>query len=429
MDSLLWTLAPFIAGLVGMVILGVWINTYWSEISFWWMCVLARVPWFGTIAQLARRRGASLEMKPGLSNISRAEAAFGAMAQQRLGRVSREGFARLQTYLKRTGDDHMSLRRPPWLMTLGIVLLVPESIGIAYVAGPALAGMDVTPAVREILALGIGAVFALGMYFATTSAGSQARRIRTARYWQVRADANGYELGDEARRIGPDDPQDVDDTAPGYRQFEARADPSPAMWQPVALLAMVAAIGGIVMVERQREFAAELARTATIQAAQAAPSSLDTLARSLTSAVAMLGDNLSMWLFPLSFALVHLVCFVHGWRDGPCSDKSLTVLRETGSHTFYEAYAAEFERRFARLQTLFAMLQGKLRVKRQSTPSLRDVISFLELERVGFEGHMAALAAKEQPVDDPTHRPSQTARKPARGARTVKHDRTMEILQ
>ena len=221
--------------------------------------------------------------------------------------------------------------------------------------------------------------------------------------------------------ITPGDDQRKDDHAPAYEQFRARSGTS--FWAAgsrvifasiMAFGLLLVALRGIGLAEegrRQETFAAQL------QQQQQTESGGKTTPRELASSTGdgigqAIGSAVALGLFLMTFLATQTIGFLAGAAHGLNGSRSAEAYHVLRGHTTFEAYQQSREAAIAKLEPVFADLQGGLMIRgRTHTPTLREVITWLEHQHQhAGDGHPPAGSSRPTAPHlgitalDPAHR-------------------------
>lgn len=399
------------ASVVLLAILACWVRVYRDDLAaslglFW-----ARLPFLGTVWRLQSQAAMRTPLN-GAPHITKAEAAIAAPFLPQLVKLPRPVFENLAVYIKKAEDASIHPKAPPVLLTLALVLALPEGWSAGYVLLPWISS-EISTAARDMWAGIVGYGLAVVFYILAHWAGSLSRRAHYARRYREEWQEDGQVGNCNPPEITPGDNQRADDNCPTYQQFFARCQ-TRAWWARAStgVLGLLLLFGVLVTAlryvglehdaAREAAFQAQMAAQAEVQAEgeQAPPKVVQVVGSSVGAVV---GTVVALSVFLLTFIAVQVIGFLAGTKhsfNGSRSEEAFEVLR--GCMT-YEAYEAQRERLVARLEPVFSKLQAGLSVRgRQGAPTLRQVIAWLEQERAGHEPPAApspAPAPAVSPID------------------------------
>ena len=393
-QSTFLSLNTIAASLVLLAIVACWVRVYRDDLAFFFGVFWARLPFIGTVRRLQSR--AAMRTAHVLApHITKAETAIAAPFLPQLVKVSRPVFENLATYIKKAEDSSIHPKAPPVLMTLALVLALPEGWSAGYVLLPWISS-EISTASRDMWAGVIGYGLAVVFYILAHWAGSLSRRAHYARRYREAWQEDGQVGNCNPPEVTPGDNQRADDGRPAYEQFFARCQ-TRAWWASAStvILGLLLLFGVLVTslryvglehdAAREATFQAQMAAQAEVQAEgeQAPPKVVQVVGSSVGTVI---GTVVALSVFLLTFIAVQVIGFLAGTKhsfNGSRSEEAFQVLR--GCMT-YEAYEAQRERLVARLEPVFSTLQAGLSVRgRQGAPSLRQVIAWLDQERTGHE--------------------------------------------
>lgn len=395
------------ASVVLLAIVACWVRVYRDDLAIFFGLIRARLPFVGTVRSL-QSRPAMRTAHALAPHITKAETAIVAPFLPHLVKVPRAVFENLATYIKKAEDSSIHPKAPPVLMTLALVLALPEGWSAGYVLLPWISS-EISTAARDMWAGVIGYGLAVVFYILAHWAGSLSRRAHYARRHREDWQETGQSGNCNPPEVTPSDNQRADDNRPAYEQFFARCQ-TRAWWAKAstAVLALLLLFGVLTTALRYVGIEHDAAREAAFQAqmaSQAVPAeqgdgepAAPKLAQVVGSSVGeAVGTVVALGVFLLTFLAVQVIGFLAGTKhsfNGSRSEEAFQVLR--GCLT-YEAYEAQRERLVARLEPVFSELQAGLSVRgRQGAPTLRQVIAWLDQERNGHEPPAAPSPTQSQ---------------------------------
>ena len=398
------------ASAVLLAILACWVRVYRDDLAIFFGLMKSRVPFIGTVKSL-QSRAAMRTTHSGSPTITKAETAIVAPFLPHLVKVPRGVFENLAIYIKKSEDSSIHPKAPPILQTLALLLALPEGWSAGYVLLTWVSS-EISTASRDMWAGVIGYGLAVVFYILAHWAGSLSRRAQYARRHREDWQETGQSGNCNPPEIAPGDNQRADDHRPAYEQFFARCQ-TRAWWgkASMAILVLLMLFGVQTTALRYVGIERDATREATFQgqlASQAVPADQggeEAAAPKLTQVVGssvgeVVGTVVALGVFLLTFLAVQVIGFLAGTKhsfNGSRSEEAFEVLR--GCMT-YETYEAKRERLVARLEPVFSELQAGLSVRgRQSAPTLRQVIAWLDQERAGLEPPQA-------PAPSPSSSPS-----------------------
>lgn len=398
------------ASVVLFAILVCWVRVYRDDLGLALGLFWARLPFVGTVRRL-QSEAAMRTAIAGATHITKAEAAIAAPFLPHLVKLPRPVFENLAVYIKKAEDASIHPKAPPVLLTLALVLGIPEGWAAGYTLIPWISS-ETSTASRDMWAgiagYGLAAIF----YVLAHWAGSLSRRAHYARRYREEWQEDGQLGNCNPPEVTPGDNQRADDHCPPYQQFFARCQ-TRAWWAraSTAVLVVLLLFGVLVTALRYVGLERDAAREAVFQAQMAAQAAVPAegeqappnVAQVVGSSVGtVVGEVVALSVFLLTFIMVQAIGFLAGAKhsfNGSRSEEAFEVLR--GCMT-YEAYEAQRERLVARLEPVFSKLQAGLSVRgRQGAPTLRQVIAWLEQERAGGHAPPAAPSPAPSPAVSP----------------------------
>jgi hypothetical protein len=212
----------------------------WEALSLWMLSAWHSLPLVGGIAWLARRQKSG-SRSDGPQADSTAVLSLCSSYAKYIRVLNRADYDNYMNYLRKAGD----LGRtpfPPYLRVVIFSMVLIEAAGLAYVlAGWTLPGAS--EFAQRIAALGIGFLIAVILVFFTHWAGleiDQSNRYRRDRREWLAAGAEGPLYGPD---LSLNDPQNVDDHEPAYRQRATRGHGKSSYVLTTITLIMVLAVG------------------------------------------------------------------------------------------------------------------------------------------------------------------------------------------
>ena len=256
------------ASVVIFAIVACWVRIYRDDLSFSFGVFWARLPFIGTVKRLQSR--AAMRTTHSLApHITKAEAAIAAPFLPQLAKVSRSVFENLAVYIKKAEDSSIHPKAPPVLLTLALVLALPEGWSAGYVLLPWISS-EISTASRDMWAGVIGYGLAVVFYILAHWAGSLSRRAHYARRYREAWQEDGQVGNCNPAEVTPGDNQRTDDARPAYEQFFARCQ-TRAWWAnaSTAILGLLLLFGVMVTTLRYVGIEHDAAREATFQAQMA----------------------------------------------------------------------------------------------------------------------------------------------------------------
>ena len=408
-----------LAGLLYLLIIaGVWYRVYRSSLSFRWRLRCASLPVVGSNARHQRNPALRTPLRGDLQ-ISTPEIALVAsvLPSVRQG-LSKAAFGNTVSYVKKAEDTGVHVNAPPLLLTIALVIAVPEGYSASFVIAPWISA-EVSESSRELWA-GLGGYGLSTMLVVLAHwAGSLSRRARFARRHFDAYQEDGRRGNFTPPEIAPGDDQSIDDHAPAYEQFRARSQTS--FWAAgsrvifasiMAFGLLLVALRGIGLAEegrRQETFAAQLQQ----QTEGSTESTTRKVASSTGDGIGQaIGSAVALGLFLMTFLATQTIGFLAGAAHGLNGSRSAEAYHVLGGHTSYESYQLCRENAIAALEPVYADLQGGLMIRgRTHTPTLRETISWLENQHQhAHDGHPPADSSRPSAPHlgitalDPAHR-------------------------
>jgi hypothetical protein len=376
----------------------IWLRVYRETVAYrlalWWELF----PGLGRIAKRHQNASLRVPVVEG-SRITRAEHAFVAGFLPYIGRgLTRRAFENKVAYVTKAEDAGIHPLAPPVLVSLAVLLAIPEGWSAGYVLLPWVSD-DISAAMRDTWAAVLGYFLAAVFYVLAHWAGGLFRKSRhAARHFEAWQEDN--QRGNlTPREIAPGQDQSQDDTAPVYEQFFARCRSRvwPSAPYLVAVVLLIFGLGITALryagVHRGEVRAAFFAQQMAAQSQQEEsvsqnPPLSGTLGGSSSPTEAerdlgfVLGQGVALGIFLLSFMAVQAIGFMAGATETPNGDRTKEAFKVLKGLTSFELYEENRERRIAQLEPVYAALQAGLVVRgRTSLPTLREVIAWLERDR------------------------------------------------
>lgn len=212
----------------------------WEPISLWLLSTWHSLPALGGISWLARRSTPGTASGNSQGEMAAMLTLCGSYARF-IHVIDRGDYDNYMNYLRKAGDLG---RRPfpPYLWFVIFSMVVVEATGLAYVlAGWTMPGAS--EALQRVAAAGIGFLIAIVLVFFTHWAG-----VEIHQWNQYRRDrAEWLVEGGKGSLFGADlslnDPQNIDDHAPAYRQRATRGHGTKTCFLTIVTIIMVLAIG------------------------------------------------------------------------------------------------------------------------------------------------------------------------------------------
>lgn len=369
-----------------VVIAGIWIAEYREGLRFrarlWW----ARVPMIGELARVARDPHARAPIAAGASIIANGERALVSrwLPWLRPG-LDRRAFANVIAYPRKAHDLAARYPQAPWLLTVALLLAIPEGWSFAFVLIPHISG-NLSQDQRDLLATLIGYGLAVLFLVLAHKSGDMYRRARTAADLRNEWRSTGQVGSINPEKIGPNDQQNQDDGRPVWEMVLARAKPAGSTRVPLAMFAVVLVLGlgasalRFIATETDRAASAKFAQQLNAEqpALQAAGEALQSGAETI---LGFAGNAIALGIFFGSFVLVQTLGFLIGKEHAVHGEGTRAVLRQTHGQFIFEAYEERHAWYRAQIEALFTAFQSRLDVRRRSTPPMQRVIDFELAER------------------------------------------------
>jgi len=231
--------AGVILGVVATLGIAALLTARWEAFTLWAQSAWDSLPVIGGIATLARRSTPRQNADKTIDSPS-VLALCGNYAKF-IRVLDRGDYENYMNYLRKAGD----LGRKPFPPSLWFVIfsmIIIEASGLAYVlAGWTMPGAS--EVIQQVTAAGIGFLIAVILVFFTHWSG-----VEIYQWNQYRRDKAEWEAsGKDGTLFGPDlslnDPQNVDDDAPAFRQRATRGHGAKSIFLTTVTIMMVIAIG------------------------------------------------------------------------------------------------------------------------------------------------------------------------------------------